>query len=162
MHVRHAWRSLRRTPVFTIAASLTLVIGIAAAVSIFAIVNGVLLRPLPYGNPDRLVGAWFDLPPINLTHTQQTQTTYYTFQRLAHTIEGIGLYQEGSANVSEPGGKSEPQRLTTAWITATLIPVLQVSPILGRNFTAEEDTPSRPQLGAGRKDAGSVVIISEG
>jgi putative ABC transport system permease protein len=160
--IRHAWRSLRRTPVFTITATLTLVIGIGASVAIFSVVNGVLLRPLPYGNPDRLVGAWFDLPPLNMTHTQQTQTTYYTFQRLAHTIDGIGLYQEGSANVAEPGGKSEPQHLTAAWITSTLLPVLQVSPIVGRNITADEDLPNAPQVGAGRKDAGNVVIISEG
>src|SRR5437867_6719646 len=159
MHVRHAWRSLRRTPVFTIAASLTLVIGIAAAVSIFAIVNGVLLRPLPYGNPDRLVGAWFDLPPINLTHTQQTQTTYYTFQRLAHTIDGIGLYQDGSVNVAEPGGKSEPQRISMATITWTLIPVLQVPPLLGRNFTDEEDCAPSGRVGAGSRDVRDVVII---
>ena len=55
--VRPAWRSLRRAPAFTITAAMTLVIGIAATVAIFALVNGVLLRPLPYGNPDRLVGA---------------------------------------------------------------------------------------------------------
>jgi predicted permease len=162
MPVRHAWRSLRRTPVFTVAASLTLVIGIAAAVSIFAIINGVLLRPLPYGDPDRLVGAWFDLPPVNLTHGQQTQTTYYTFQRLAHTIEGIALYQDGSVNVSEPGGKSEPQRLRNAWITSTLIPVLKVPPLLGRNITDEEDRPTAARVGAGSRDVGDVVIISEG
>jgi predicted permease len=160
--VRHAWRSLRRTPVFTITAALTLVIGIGASVAIFAVVNGVLLRPLPYGSPDRLVGVWFDLPPINMTHAQQTQTSYYTFQRLAQTIDGIGLYQEGSANVSEPGGTTEPQRLTSAWITATLLPVLRVSPVLGRNFTAEEDRPFVTAAGVGRRDAGTVVIISEG
>jgi len=160
--IRHAWRSLRRTPVFTVTAALTLVIGIGASVAIFTVVNGVLLRPLPYGRPERLVGAWFDLPPINLTHAQQTQTTYYTFQQLAHTIDGIGVYQDGSVNVSEPGGTSEPQRLTAAWITATLVPVLDVSPILGRNFTAEEDRPFGTASGVGRRDAGSVVIISEG
>lgn len=161
--LRHAWRSLHRTPVFTITASLTLVIGIAACVAIFAVVNGVLLRPLPYGNPDRLVGAWFDLPPVNLTHTQQTQTTYYTFQRLAHTIVGIGLYQEGTADITEPGGKSEPQHLSSAWVTATLLPVLQVSPILGRNFTEEEDTPNGGRRSASKGDEGpTVAIISEG
>ena len=163
MPIRHAWRSLRRTPVFTTTAALTLVIGIGAAVAIFAVVNGVLLRPLPYGNPDRLVGAWFDLPPINLNHAQQTQTTYYTFQRLAHTIEGIGLYQEGSGDVSDPGGGFEPQHLSVAWITATLFPVLQVSPILGRNFIADEDTPNGGRKSTKAGDEGpTVAIISEG
>ena len=159
--IRHAWRSLWRTPVFTVTAVLTLVIGIAATVAMFTLVNGVLLRPLAYGNPDRLVGAWFDLPPINLQHAQQTQTTYYTFQRLAHSIDGIALYQEGSADVSDPSGQTEPQHLTSAWITATLLPVMQVSPMIGRNFTQEEDSPtggSRSLDGSGP----SVVLISEG
>src|SRR5436190_3870378 len=160
--LRYAWRSLRRTPVFTITATLTLVIGLAATTAIFAVVNGVLLKPLPYGSPDRLVGAWFDLPPINLKHAQQTQTTYYTFQRLTKTIDGIGLYQEGSANVSESGRRSEPQRLTVAWMTSTLIPVLKMSPILGRTITAEEDMPSTARVGAGSRDLGDVVVISEG
>jgi putative ABC transport system permease protein len=163
MPIRHAWRSLRRTPVFTTTAALTLIIGIAASVAIFAVVSGVLLRPLPYGQPDRLVGVWFDLPPLNLNHAQQTQTTYYTFQRLGHTIEGIGLYQEGFADLSEPGGKSEPQHVESAWITATLIPVLKVSPILGRNFAEEEDTPNGGRKSTKAGDEGpTVALISEG
>lgn len=151
MSIRHAWRSLRRTPVFTIAAGTTLVIGLGAAIAIFAVVNGVLLRPLPYGNPDRLVGAWHDLPPIGMNKAQQTAHTFFTYRRLAHTIEGIGVYQDGSVNVSDPGGALEPQRLTSAWLSAEVIPVLQVPPLLGRPFTAEEDLPNGPD----------VVIISE-
>lgn len=159
---RHASRSLRRAPAFTVTAVLTLVIGIGAAVAIFSVVDGVLLRPLPYGNPDRLVGAWMNLPPMGLTHVEQTQTTYYTVQRLARTIDGIGLYQESSANVSDPGGTAEPQRLPVAWMTATLMPVLQVSPLLGRNFTAAEDVRAAPTAGGGATGAPAVVIISEG
>src|SRR5262245_58311373 len=151
MSIRHAWRSLRRTPVFTFAASATLVIGLGAAIAIFAVVNGVLLRPLPYGNSERLVGAWHDLPPLGMNHAQQTNHTFFTYRRLARTIEGIGVYQDGAVNVSEPGGAGEPQRLTSAWISAELIPVLQVPPLLGRVFTPEEDRPNAPD----------VVIISE-
>src|SRR5207248_2355999 len=93
LSLRHAWRSLHRTPGFSITATLTLVIGIGATVAIFAVVNGVLLRPLPYGSPDRLVGAWHDLPPLSLFHAQQTPGTYATYRKLAHTIDGIALYQ---------------------------------------------------------------------
>jgi putative ABC transport system permease protein len=149
--VRHAWRALRRTPVFTLTAALTLVIGIGAAVAIFAIVNGVLLRPLPYGNPDRLIGSWHDLPPVGIKKGNHTSSTYLTYKRLSRSIDGIGIYQEGAVNVAEPGGASEPQRVSSAWITADLIPTLQVSPLLGRNFTEEEDRPNGPE----------VVIISE-
>src|SRR6266704_1351343 len=96
--VRHAWRSLRRTPAFSITAALTLVIGIGAAVSIFTVINGVLLRPLPYSNPN---------------HAQQTSATYFTYKKLAHTIDGIAVYQEGAVNAAAPGGGSAPQRLTS-------------------------------------------------
>jgi len=150
--LRHAARSLRRTPIFSITAVLTLVVGIAATAATFAVVNGVLLKPLPYGDPGRLVGAWHNLPPVNMTHVEQTQTTYYTYQQLAKTIEGIALYQTSAVNVSDPGGAGEPQRVTAAWITYTLIPVMNVQPLLGRNITEAEDAPN----------GANVAIISEG
>ena len=81
--LRHAWRSLWRTPVFTITAILTLVIGIGASVAMFAIIDGVLLKPLPYGKPAQLVGVWNDLPPVNLHKATQTSGTYFTFKRHA-------------------------------------------------------------------------------
>src|SRR5207253_2127285 len=108
--VRYSWRSLRRTPVFTVTAVATLAIGIGASAAIFAVVNGVLLRPLPYG------------------------------------------HQDGAENVADPAGGTEPQRLRSALITANLIPLLEVSPKLGRSFTEAEDQPNGP----------AVVIISEG
>ena len=147
-----AWRSLRRAPAFTITAALTLVIGIGAAVAIFALVNGVLLRPLPYGEPDRLVGAWFDMTAISIHKGNHSSSTYFTFKKLAHTLDGIGVYSDDAVNVSDPRGGSEPQRITSAWISASLIPVLRVQPLLGRTFTEAEDLPKGPD----------AVIIGEG
>src|SRR5687768_2452949 len=146
MTVRHAGRSLRRTPVFTVTASLTLVIGLAAAIAIFAIVNGVLLRPLPYRSADRLIGAWHDLPPINLKKAQQTPSTWLTYKRLARTIEDIGIYQDGSVNVTQPGSAVEPQRVQGAWVSEEVIPVLGVRPLLGSPFTHEQDLPNGPNV----------------
>lgn len=140
--LRYAWRSLRRTPAFTLTATLTLVVGVGATVAIFAVVNGVLLRPLPYGNAERLVGAWHDMPTISVNRANQTSTTYFTYRRHAKTIEDIALYSEGSVNVSEPGAAGEPQRVQAAWITASLVPVLQVPPLRGRSFTEAEDFPN--------------------
>lgn len=144
--VRHGVRSLRRSPAFTIAAVLTLVIGIGASVAIFAVVDGVLLRPLPYGNPERLVAAWHDMPSIGLIHQPQSPPTYFTYLRLARTIEGIGVYREGEVNVADPRGGVEPQRVISASISATLIPVLQLPPILGHAFTDAEDRPGAPPV----------------
>lgn len=149
--IRHASRSLRRTPAFSLTAILTLVIGIGAVAAIFTVVNGVLLTPLPYGNPERLVGAWHDLPPLSIPKATQTAATYFTYKKLARSIENIGLYREDAANVSEAGGGGEPQRLSSSWVTASLIPTLQVVPLLGRSFSEAEDLPRGP----------NAVIISE-
>src|SRR5688572_16070886 len=150
--LRHAARALGRAPVFTITASLTLVIGIAAVVAIFTIVNGVLIKPLPYGEPDRLVGAWHDMPPLNISRGNQTAGTYFAYRKLARSIEGMAVYQDGSVNLADPRTGAEPQRVTASWVTASLLPVLKVQPLLGRNFTEEEDLPNGPK----------VVMISEG
>ena len=150
--VRPAWRSLLRAPSFTITAVITLALGVGAAVAIFALVNGVLLRALPYGNPDRLVAVWHDMPGVSIHKGNQTRATYYTYRKFARSLAGIGVYQSGAVNVSDPRGGSEPQRITAAWLTQSVIPVLMVAPLKGRNFTEAEDLPNGPR----------VVVISEG
>ena len=147
-----AWRSLRRAPAFTATAALTLIVGIGASVAIFALVNGVLLRPLPYADPDRLVGTWHDLKGLSMPKANQTSAMYFTYVKHARSLEGLGLYQESAVNVSDPRGGGEPQRITSASVTRSLLPVLGVNPLVGRNFTAAEDAPDGPR----------VVLISEG
>ena len=150
--VRYAVRSLRRSPAFAVTAVLTLSIGIGAAVAIFAVIDGVLLRPLPYKNPDRLVGAWHDFPLLGMTHGQQAPTTYFTYRTQAHTIEEIGVYDEGAANADLSNGAAvTPRRVTTALFSASLFRVLGVSAGRGHVFTESEDTPNAPP----------VVVISD-
>jgi putative ABC transport system permease protein len=148
----YVWRSLRRAPVFSATVILTLTIGIGSATAIFAVVNAVLLRPLPYREPDRLIGIWHDLPPVSLRHAQQTAGMHFTYKRFARTVEGVALYDQGSASVADPDGRSEPERMITASATANLLPMLGVSPILGRTFSESEDAPNGP----------NVAVISEG
>ena len=149
--LKPAWRSLRRSPAFTVTASLTLIIGIGAAVAIFALVNGVLLRPLPYGDPDRLVVPYHSMQLVGLKGNQ-TEGTYFTYKKLARSLEAIGVYQRGAVNVSDPRGGGEPQRIGSANITQSVIPILQVPPLVGRSFTEAEDMPKGP----------NVLLISEG
>jgi predicted permease len=152
MLLNHSWRSLRRAPGFAAAVVLTLTIGIGSAAAIFAVVNAVLLRPLPYGHPDRLVGAWHDMPALSLHHGDQTTGTYFTYRRLATSIDGIAMYDAGSISVTDPDGQADPERIAAAWTTANLFPVLEVSPLLGRTYTEAEDAP---------KAEGRVVVIGE-
>ena len=148
----YAWRTLRRAPLFSITVVIAFTIGIGSAAAIFAIVNGVLLRPLPYGHPDRLVAAWHSMPALSMDRAPQTPGTFFTYQRFAKSLAGIGIYSRGSANVADPDGRSAPERMAATWTSHELIPLLEVSPILGRSFSAQEDAPRGPH----------VAIISAG
>ncbi|HMA23081.1 MAG TPA: ABC transporter permease, partial [Gemmatimonadaceae bacterium] len=150
--IRYAVRGLLRTPVFTVTAIITLVLGIGAATAMFAIVHGVLLAPLPFGNPDRLVAvSMTDRRSPELRRVLQPPGVYYTYERFARRIENIGFYRTGSANMLGAGGSNDAERVTATWITASTIPTLRVSPLIGRVFTADEDRLHGPDL----------VIISE-
>lgn len=144
----HAMRSLKRTPVFAIAVVITLAIGIAAVASMFAIVYGVLLAPLPYGEPDRLVSiglqtdaGWIGQPPaLQVTYAERAQT-----------LDGVGLHRTGSTNIWTPGSDDGARSVIATWVTPSMMPLLRISPMLGRSFSAEEALRGGP----------NAVILSE-
>ena len=147
--LRHAFRSLRRTPIFTGAAILTLVLGVGSIASIFAIVHGVLLAPLPYGHPDRLISV--SLRADELRRIQQPPAVYFTYKRFAQAIEDIGFYRTGNGNIWTDGDGDAPERVTATWVTASVMPLLEVKPLLGRPFTIDEERLNGP----------NVVVLSE-
>ena len=149
MSLTHALRSLRRTPVFAAAAALTLALGMGAAAAAFTIAYGVLLKPLSFGRPDRLVSV--GLHSDELRRIQQPPGVYHTYRQLARRIADIGFYRTGNANLVASDGVADPLRVTATWVTASTIPLLEVAPILGRSFSIEED----------RVDAPDVAVISE-
>ena len=148
--LRYAARALRARPVFAVAATLTLVLGIAAATAMFAVVYGVLLAPLPYGNPERLVSVGLDARAPERRHIPQPSGAYFTFRRFARRLDDLAFYRTGNAN-TWTGGADVPERVAATWVTASAIPLLQVPPLLGRSFTADEDRGRGPD----------AVIISE-
>ncbi|MEJ7810812.1 MAG: ABC transporter permease, partial [Gemmatimonadaceae bacterium] len=137
-----AWK-LARTPGFTFVSVLTLALGIGATTAIFTVVNGVLLRPLPYPEPERLVGLWLAAPGIGVEQVGQSDGTYFVNRSEARTLEGIGVYEAGAVNLT---GGSEPERVTASWITAGLLPVLGVRPAQGRWIAEAEDRPGAPPV----------------
>lgn len=151
LDLRHAARALVRSPGFSLAAFGTLAVGATALVTMFSIVDGVLLRPLPYKNPERLVGAWHDMLPVNLYHEPQSITTYFTYRTQANTIESIGVYRETSANVAPTDRVTDPKHLTIAKCSASLFAVLGTRALVGRALTDEDD----------RTGAAPVAVISE-
>src|ERR687894_657791 len=142
MSLTHPLRSLRRTPVFAAAAALTLALGIGSVAAAFAIAYGVLLDPLPFGHPDRLVSV--GLRSTELRRIQQPPAIYHTYKRFARRIADVGFYRTGNANLAASDGVADPLRVSATWVTASTIPLLQVAPILGRSFTEEEDHTGGP------------------
>ncbi len=149
MTIKHALRSLKRTPGFTITVILSLVLGVSAVGSMFAIVYGVLLAPLPYGEADRLVSVSLQTPDRN--QISHAPALYFTYQRYAQRLAGVGLHRTGSSNVRPSGEGGDAQSVIATWVSASMVPLLQVPPLLGRTFSAEEEIRGGPD----------AVILSE-
>jgi len=149
--VQHAARSLGRARAFTATATMTLVLGVGALVAMFAVVDAVLVRPLPFPEADRLIGAWHDMPPISLYHTVQSAATFFTYASEARSIEGIGVYEQEELNIGDERSGRAPQRVLNANSSASLFRVLRVPAERGRVFGEADDRPGAPP----------VVVISD-
>jgi predicted permease len=149
MAVRYALRSLKRTPVFTIAVILTLAVGVAAVGSMFAIVYGVLLAPLPYEQPERLVSVRLQTPDAG--EIQQPPALQVTYAQRARTLEGVAFYRTGSTNLWSEGSDATADSVVATWVSASMMPLLGIPPLLGRSFTPEEELRGGPD----------AVVLSE-
>jgi predicted permease len=145
--VRGGIRFLWKNPGFTIVAVLTLALGIGANTSLFSVVNGVLLNPLPYPQPQQITALFQKTP----TYSEDSiaYLNFLDWQRDNRSFESLAAYRHDDFNLS---GMGEAERLRGDMISSTFFPLLGVSPVIGRTFTAEED-----QVGGD-----PVVLVSEG
>jgi predicted permease len=139
-------RRLRRTPGFTAVVIFTLAIGIGANTAIFSLVNGILLKPLPYSDAERLVTVRNRAPGLQAEGRAddlfpQSPAVHFTYVDEARAFESVGLWTQGQATVE---GTDGPERISTALVTAGTLPTLRVQPFLGRTFTVEDNTPGSP------------------
>jgi predicted permease len=138
--LRFAVRSLLHRPGLTVAATLTLALGIGATSAVFSVVKGVLLTPLPYENADRVVGVWSAWKGFDQTWLSYDE--WEGWKARVTAFADIGLYSDGSATID---GDS-PERVRSASVHANVFPILGVTPERGRNFTAAEDRPGGPRV----------------
>ena len=138
--VRYALRTLRKTPGFTIVAVLTLALGIGANASLFSVVDTVLLRPLPFKNPSRLVMLFEGLPQIGSPKIPFSAPDFTMVRRGQKSFESVGAIQDKEFELS---GHGEPDRLIGARVSASIFPMLGIAPALGRFFRPEEDAPGQ-------------------
>ena len=137
--LRYAVRILWKRPGFAATAVLTLALGIGATAAIFSVVYGVLLKPLPFHEPERLVTLRQHAP--HGAGTNQGPTTYLTYRESQRAFEAIGAWDP--AEVSITGG-GDPERVQALLVSAATLPLLRVQPVLGRLFSAEDDAPGQP------------------
>jgi putative ABC transport system permease protein len=145
--LRFAFRGLIRQPGFTVVALLTLALGIGANSAIFGIVNAVLLRPLPYEAPDRVVLLWSHW--TNWSKTWVSQGELVDYQEQARSLEHVAAFSSTSFNLT---GGGDPLRVRAAQVQPEIFAALGARPIAGRVFTADEDQPGREH----------VVMLTEG
>jgi len=132
--IRHGTRSLLKAPGFAVIAVLTLALGIGANTAMFSIVNGVLLRPLPYNESDRILKLATSMPQF-----QDASISYPNFldwQQRSRSFEGMAAYREDNFTLT---GQPNPERLRGEMVSSAMFPVLRVNPVLGRAFTTDED-----------------------
>jgi predicted permease len=134
--LRYALRQLHKSPGFTLIAVLGLALGIGANVALFSVVHSVLLRPLPYHEPDRLVRLSSTNEETSLTRGQFSYSRYLDVQERQRVFSDLAL---SAANVFTLTGRGDPDQLVGLHASAALLPALGLEPLLGRNFSADED-----------------------
>ncbi len=136
--VKYALRTLLKSPGYAAVTILTLALGIGANTAIFSVVNGVLLKPLPYPHPERLELITSQFPALGFDKFWISPPEYLEFKQRNRSFEGVGGYRSGSVNLGTP---ERPRRVLSAIVTPDLLDVLGVQPIRGRLFTAADAVP---------------------
>src|ERR1700752_4203834 len=144
---RHTSRSLLKRPAFAAPIVLTLGLGIGSTVAIFSVVNGVLLKSLPYPEAHRLVSVSHAAPGIDVDDLGSGLFLYFTEREETQALESVAAWNVGGATVT---GVGEPEEIRRLLATAELLPLLGVQPMIGRHFSAEDDVP----------DSNPTVILS--
>jgi predicted permease len=165
---RHALRSLTRRPAYTVLAVLTLAIGIGANTAIFSVVNGVLLRPLPYPQPEQIVGLW-----EHTSRSPRVHVSYLNFRDWHDRLKSFQAMSAYGADTTTVLGGAQPAFADVCWVTKEFFDVFRIAPAMGRTFTADETAPGGPAAAivsdrfwrrdlGGNRDLTALHISTEG
>ena len=147
--LRYTIRLLRKSPLFTLAVVLTVALGIGANTAIFSVVNAVMLRPMPFAEPDRLYWVAERNDKLNLATFSASVLNYLSWKEQARSFEQLGAVGFASFNLT---GRGDPEQFTGGTISPSLLPLLGIQPVAGRAFRDDEDRPG----------AAKVALVSEG
>jgi putative ABC transport system permease protein len=147
--IAYALRMMRRTPLFTAAVVLTVTLAIAANTTIFSVVNAVMLRPLPFKDPNRLIQVAEKNDKLNLPSFGSSVLNFLSWREQTQSFEALAAIATNNYTLT---GTGEPEQLSGNRISPALTRVLGIKPVVGRDFTDEEEKPS----------AASVAMVGEG
>src|SRR5262245_49762636 len=144
--LRYGIRMLVKQPRFTLIAVFTLALGIGATMAIFSVVEGVLLKPLPYPHPEELVAVRLIAHGLSVKDLILSPSTYFILREQSGDFQDISIYayytgNKGNRSSVNVTGLGEPERVHALGVTDGLLPILGVTPLLGRSFTREDDSP---------------------
>src|SRR5579864_7819397 len=141
--VRYGWRVLQRNPGFAVVAALTLAIGIGANAAIFSAVDAILLRPLPYPDPSRIVLVWNADPNRHLVHGTASAAQFLDWRDMNHVFQELAAFRPSSVTLT---GAGEPEQVWRVHVTGNFFRLLGIKPILGRDFLPEEEQPGQERV----------------
>ncbi len=140
--IRQVVRRLMRSPMFTVVTLLTIAIGVGANSAVFSVVNGVLLKPLPYPDPDSLISVWQTAPRLNLPKLESSPSDFFTFREENRSFQQFGIWSGGSVAVT---GSAAPEQVRCVFVTEGTLNALGIRPALGRWFSTADDDPGSPE-----------------
>jgi predicted permease len=150
-NLRYALRGMRRQPTFTLAVVLTLALSLGASTAIFAVVNGVLLKPLPYPQAEQLVSLKHTAPGVNIENLPLSPTQFFTYRDEGRVFQQIGLYGDGGTTIT---GIGEPEQARALFVSDGTLQALGIQPALGRLFTSAETTATA----TGNVGGGAIIL----
>jgi putative ABC transport system permease protein len=142
MRLHYIFRRLWQSPMFTTITVITLAVGIGANSAIFSVLEGVLLKPLLYPDPDRLIAVDHSAPGVDMPSAGIAPFLYFTYREQNRTLQDIGMWTGDSLGVT---GLAEPEQVPGIDVTDGVLPILGVQPVLGRLFSRQDDLPASPK-----------------
>ncbi|MGA2429182.1 MAG: ABC transporter permease [Candidatus Acidiferrum sp.] len=139
--LKQVFRRLGRAPMFTAITLITLAAGVGGNTVVFSVLEGVLLKPLPYPHSEDLVGVWQKAPGLNIQALNIAPSTYFIFREQNKSFIDVGVYNGDSVSIT---GVAEPEQVSALDVTDGTLPLLGVNPILGRTFSRQDDSAGAP------------------
>jgi predicted permease len=139
--VRQVSRRLGRAPMFTAITLITVAAGLGANTVVFSVLEGVLLKPLPYPRPNELVGLWHTALGLNLPEVNMAPSNYFIYREQGQSFQDVGIYQSDSISIT---GTAEPEQVSALNVTDGILPLLGIPPLMGRWFNRSDGQPGSP------------------